>query len=160
MVWMLSQEIALGWSSPFCGPTSTSVERPRIVLVIGATVTLVSRGRMSSRVSTTTGRGLSSRAMCSGRTVSYSVEVEDGARGGGGQAVEVVVPAVLAQDGEVACGQFAAALAFHRPGDHGRPARCLVGGHEFVHEVDQLVRQPNGDLFAHTKTIPLWDSFR
>src|ERR1700754_2285645 len=101
---MLSQEMALGWSRPFSGPTRTSVDRPRIVLVIGATVTLVRRGRISSRVSTTTGRGLSSRAMCSGRT---SVEVaEHGPGGRGRQTLEVGVVAVLAQDRQVAGGQL------------------------------------------------------
>src|SRR6266496_2385532 len=160
MVWMLSQLIALGWSRPFCGPTRTSVDRPRMVLVMGATVTLVRRGRISSRVRTTTGRGLSRRAMCSGRMTSYggSVEVaEHGPGGRRGEPLQIRVVTVLGQDREVAHGQLPPPLTLHRPGHHRGPARRLVGGHELVHEVDQLVRQPHSDLLTHTKTIPPWD---
>jgi len=40
---MLSQLATLSWSRPLRGPTGTSLVRPRIVLVMGAMVTQVSR---------------------------------------------------------------------------------------------------------------------
>src|SRR5215217_2775725 len=54
-------------SNPFAGPTDTSVDSPRIVLVIGAIVTVFICGRTISRVSTSTGRALSSAATWIGR---------------------------------------------------------------------------------------------
>src|SRR5947209_3230087 len=59
---MWSQAMTDRSSSPFAGPTATSVESPRIVFVIGATVTVFKCGRTTSRVSTSTGRVLSNRA--------------------------------------------------------------------------------------------------
>lgn len=67
MVWMLSQLTTLSRSRPLAGPTGTSVEMPRTVEVIGATVTRARWGRISSRVRTTTGRTLSRRAVWMGR---------------------------------------------------------------------------------------------
>jgi hypothetical protein len=49
---MLSRLMTHAWSSPSAVPTATSTERPRIVLVIGATVTRLLRGRTWSRVKT------------------------------------------------------------------------------------------------------------
>ena len=45
----LSQLTTLSCLTPFAGPTGTSVDRPRMVLVIGATVTRLRWGRTSSR---------------------------------------------------------------------------------------------------------------
>src|SRR5664279_3970869 len=67
MVVMLSQLTTDGLESPFAASTCTSVESPRIVVVIGATVTVTRCGRTSSRVRTSTGRALSSCATWIGR---------------------------------------------------------------------------------------------
>ncbi len=65
---MVSQLITPSWSSPFAGPTGTSVLNPRTVLVIGATVSAERNGATVSRVSNTTGRVLSILAKKIGRT--------------------------------------------------------------------------------------------
>ncbi|CCW11331.1 hypothetical protein EBESD8_18690 [Rhodococcus aetherivorans] len=59
---MLSQLTTESFFNPFAGPTGTSVDNPRTVPVIGATVTLPRCGRTNSRVNTNTGRVLSSFA--------------------------------------------------------------------------------------------------
>src|ERR1700691_2892774 len=63
IVLMLSQLTTEGPARPFAVSTGTSLESPRIVVVIGATVTVERRGRTSSRVRTRTGRALSRCAM-------------------------------------------------------------------------------------------------
>src|SRR5829696_7609794 len=64
---MLSQLTTEGPARPLALLTGTSVESPRIVVVIGAIVRVVICGRTSSRVRIRTGRALSSRAMWIGR---------------------------------------------------------------------------------------------
>ena len=56
---MLSQLMTLSWSSPLRGPTGTSLVMPRIVVVMGATVTQVSRWSLERRVRINAGRRLS-----------------------------------------------------------------------------------------------------
>jgi len=57
---MLSQLTTLSWSNPLRGPTGTSLVIPRIVLVIGATVSQVKRWSLDRRVKIKAGRRLSS----------------------------------------------------------------------------------------------------
>jgi hypothetical protein len=57
---MLSQLTTLSWSSPLRGPTRTSVVSPRLVLVMGATVTQDNRCSFACRVRMSAGRRLSS----------------------------------------------------------------------------------------------------
>src|ERR1039457_1212649 len=64
---MLSQLTTEGPARPFAASTFTSVESPRMVVVIGATVTVARCGRTSSRVRSSTGRALSSCATWIGR---------------------------------------------------------------------------------------------
>src|SRR5580698_9996912 len=64
---MLSQLTTEGPARPLSVSTGTSVESPRMVVVIGATVTVFRCGRTSSRVRTSTGRALSRCAMWIGR---------------------------------------------------------------------------------------------
>src|SRR3984885_3897535 len=68
MVTMLSQLTTDSWPMPLSGPAGTSVDRPRTVAVIGATVTCCRWGSTSSRVSTRTGRALSRWATWIGLT--------------------------------------------------------------------------------------------
>jgi hypothetical protein len=56
---MLSQLTTLSWVSPLTRPTGTSVDSPRMVVVMGAIVTRARCGRTTSRVRTKTGRVLS-----------------------------------------------------------------------------------------------------
>ncbi len=58
--WILSKEATLSTPSPWSSPTSISVGMPRTVLVIGATTIHVRTGIASERVTTRTGRRLSS----------------------------------------------------------------------------------------------------
>src|SRR5450759_537652 len=67
MVVTLSQLTTEGPARPFAALTATSVESPRTVVVMGATVTVVRYGRTTSRVRIRTGRGLSSCATWMGR---------------------------------------------------------------------------------------------
>jgi hypothetical protein len=57
---MLSQLMTPSWPSPFRRPTGTSLVRPRIVLVIGATVSQVKRWSLDGRVKIRAGRCVSS----------------------------------------------------------------------------------------------------
>lgn len=76
-----------------------------------------------------------------------------------GQIVEIVGRCTgLRQNRRVASGDLAATLPFHGPG-HGRgPARRLTMFDELVEEGNEFVREPNRDLLAHTKMVPLWDA--
>src|SRR5215213_492941 len=64
---MLSQLMTENPARPLAVSTATSVESPRMVVVIGAIVTAAICGRTTSRVRTSTGRALSSRAIWIGR---------------------------------------------------------------------------------------------
>src|ERR1044072_2172649 len=77
---MLSQLTTEGPARPLALSTGTSVESPRMVVVIGAIVTAVMCGRTSSRVRTSTGRALSSRAMWIGRIRQVQTAVRAHAR--------------------------------------------------------------------------------
>src|SRR5665648_582712 len=74
------------------------------------------------------------------------------------QAVEVGVRACVGEDGRVSFRDLATTLAFEGSGHHGGTARGVATTDEVVDEGDQVIRQSDGDLCAHTKTIPEWDA--
>lgn len=49
------------------------------------------------------------------------------------------------------------ALTLECPGDHGGATATATRVDDIVHEVDQLVGEPNGDLPAHPKMAAAWD---
>lgn len=69
---MLSQLTTLGWSRPLRGPTGISLVMPRMVLVIGATVTQLRRWSFDALVRMSAGRRLSSWTKAMVRTVDQS----------------------------------------------------------------------------------------
>jgi len=99
---MLSQLTTDGPAKPLEVSTGTSVESPRMVVVIGATVTVERCGRTSSRVRMSTGRALSICATWIGRIRSG----KRGALAGGvlGQPGKLRIRAGAGQDLCVASG--------------------------------------------------------
>jgi hypothetical protein len=148
----LSRATAHSWSSPLPRPTRSSLDKPRMVLVMGATVTFVMAPRAASRVSTRAGRVLSRRTRQISRT--SSVRQVDVRRRPPDDAVEVVVGALAAKGVRVALGQEPSHLALHRGRDERRATRRLTVSHRAVEEGDHLVGKANCDLGAHAASVP------
>jgi hypothetical protein len=49
-----------------------------------------------------------------------------------------------------------AALAYKRTGHDCGSARLGPSAHEFIDEVDKLIREADGDLLAHPSMVPVW----
>ena len=135
MVTTLSSEITLFCSSPLPGPTGTSLLSPLAVDVIGATVTLIIAARAASRVRTTTGRVLSSRARQISRTLVGDVDV---AGGPVHEGVQVIDSALVVENLDVGLGSLAAHLALHRGTDQSGTASSPPLCHGPVHESHHL----------------------
>jgi hypothetical protein len=60
------------------------------------------------------------------------------------------------KDLSIACRDCTATLALERTRYDRRPTRLGSGADEFVHEVDQLVRETHRDLLAHPMMVPSW----
>src|SRR5665647_2398851 len=74
------------------------------------------------------------------------------------EAVQVGVRACVGEDGRVSFRDLSTTLAFEGSGYHGGAARGVAVADEVVDERNQVIRQSDGDLCAHTKTIPEWDA--
>lgn len=48
------------------------------------------------------------------------------------------------------------ALTLKRSGHNRRTTVPCAGIHSLVHEVDEIIREANRDLLAHTKTVANW----
>ncbi|MGH2868688.1 MAG: hypothetical protein ACRDNK_14135 [Solirubrobacteraceae bacterium] len=48
-------------------------------------------------------------------------------------------------------------LALKGACDDGRSAALPAAADNLVDKLDQIIGEPNGDLLAHTNTVPLWD---
>ena len=73
-----------------------------------------------------------------------------------GEAGKLGIRARSSQYLGVASSHCTTALALERTGDDCCPAALGTGADEFIHEVDQLVREANSDLLAHPMMVPVW----
>jgi len=83
-----------------------------------------------------------------------------GSRNVASQRREIWIGTAGGQDLGVAGSDRPASFALQRTDHDGGATALLSGGHDRVHEVDQVVRQPGGDLLAHTTTLPTCGSTR
>ena len=60
------------------------------------------------------------------------------------------------EDLSIARGNRTPALTLEGTSDNRRPAVLTTGPHDLVHERNQLIREANGNLLAHTKMVPNW----
>ncbi len=68
-----------------------------------------------------------------------------------GKTVHIGVLAGARENRGVTGGDRSSSLAFQRASDHDRSAIGLTFSHELVDEIDDVLRQPNGDLLGHPK---------
>ena len=73
-----------------------------------------------------------------------------------GKAGKLGILARSSEDLGVACSDRAAALALERTRDYRCPAGLDTGTDQFVYELDELVREADSDLLAHTTMVPVW----
>lgn len=73
-----------------------------------------------------------------------------------GKAGKLGILTRSSEDLGVACGDRTATLALERTGHYRSPTGLGTGDHELVDELDQLVREADGDLLAHPMMVPNW----
>lgn len=75
-----------------------------------------------------------------------------------GQGRKIGVGSRRGQDLGVSCRDRAATLALKRSGHDGSAAALLARLDDRIDEVNEVIAQPDRNLFAHTKMVPLWDA--
>jgi hypothetical protein len=74
-----------------------------------------------------------------------------------GKSGQVRVRAGGGEDLSVSSGDGAPPLAREGACDHGRSAARLTAADDLVDELDEIIGETDGDLFAHTNTVPIRD---
>jgi hypothetical protein len=73
-----------------------------------------------------------------------------------GKAGKLGILTGASEDLGVTSSDRTAALTFKRMGHYCGSARLGPSAHEFVDELDKLIREANGDLLAHPNMVPVW----
>src|SRR5664279_3477154 len=77
-----------------------------------------------------------------------------------GEPVKIRVSAGLRQNGGIAFGHSAPSLPVDCSGYDTRPTAGLTGVDKLIDELDDVVRQSDGNLRRHTRMVLIWDAIR
>lgn len=73
-----------------------------------------------------------------------------------GQPGKILVRTAASKDLGIPRGNHAPAFTLERSRHNCRTTMPCSSIHPLVHEVHEIVREANGDLLAHTKTVADW----